>query len=75
MTTPSLLYRLRNPKPADVVQVSFTGNPKAVVSVARALASVVTVTAMRHHAQADDVVRIDALCHRLPLVGPRGGAL
>src|SRR5690606_40766589 len=47
LTAPSLLLRLRNPKPSDVVHVRFTGDPKAVAAVARALASVVTVTGMR----------------------------
>ena len=72
MTTPRVLDRLRNPKPADVVAVSFTGSPQAVTAVARALASVVPVTSMRHRVQGDDVIRLDATCHRLPLI--RGGA-
>lgn len=47
---PSLLARLRNPTSADLVEVSFTGHPTAVIAVARALAAVTVVTSMRHHA-------------------------
>jgi len=72
MTAPSLLLRLRNPKPSDVVHVRFTGDPKAVTAVARALASVVTVTGMRHHVQDGPQITVEAVCHRLPLL-PRGG--
>jgi hypothetical protein len=75
MTTQSLLLRIRNPKPVDVVTVSFSGAPRAVTAVARALASVVTVTEMRHHVQGDAVIRIDATCHRLPLLARRGGGI
>ena len=71
MTAPRLLDRVRNPNTTDVVQVSFTGSPQAVTAVARALASVACVTGMHHQVQGDDVIRLDATCHRLPLI--RGG--
>lgn len=58
-----LLARLRTPAPADVVQVSLTGSPAAVVAVARALAQVVVVTAMAHRPTIGEHIRLDATCH------------
>ncbi len=67
-----MLARLRNPQPDQHVQVTFTGSPQAVVDLARALAQVAVVTAMRHHVEGDEVIRLDATCYRPG--GPRGGA-
>jgi hypothetical protein len=64
MITP-LRLRLRYPKPTDVVQVTFTGTPRAVADVARALASVVPVTSMRHHVRGEAVIRLEATCHHV----------
>jgi hypothetical protein len=66
-TKPRLVDRLRNPRTTDLVQVSFTGTPQAVTAIARALASVACVTGMRHQVQGEQVIRLDATCHRLPL--------
>lgn len=60
--------RVRDPKPEDLVSVSFTGPAKAVVAMAHALASVAVVTSLRRRVQADATVRVDATCYR-----PRGG--
>jgi hypothetical protein len=73
---PGLLARLRNPRAVDLVQVTFTGTAPAVSAVARALASVTVITAMRHQVDPDQVhldepqIRLDATCHAIG----RGGA-
>ena len=63
MSTPGLLARVRNRHVSEVVEVSLSGDPAAVVAVARALASVTVVTGMRHRVQGDDVIRLEATCH------------
>jgi hypothetical protein len=47
----------------DAVTVTLTGSPKAVLALARALATVTAITAMTHHVDADAVIRVDATCH------------
>lgn len=69
---PGVLARLRNPQPVQLVQVSFTGAPAAVVDLARALAQVAVVTSMRHRVDGDEVIQMEAVCYRPG--GSRGGA-
>jgi hypothetical protein len=64
MTRPTLLSRVRNPKPAQLVTVALTGDPKAVADLARALATIAVITGMNHHATTDTTIRIEATCYR-----------
>jgi hypothetical protein len=48
---------------ANTVSVTLTGTPRAVIALARALAAVTHITAMNHHVNGDQVIRIDATCH------------
>jgi hypothetical protein len=68
-TVGRVVARLRTPRPADVVQVSFTGTPAAVTAVARTLAQVVVVTSMTHTPTADAHIRVDATCHHPHRIG------
>jgi hypothetical protein len=67
MTRPTLLSRIRAPKPAQLVAVTLTGDPKAVADLARALATVAVITEIRHHVTADGDqagIHIQATCYR-----------
>jgi hypothetical protein len=70
-TRPGLLARLRTPKPAETVHVELTGNPAAVVAIARALATVAVVIGMRHQPTEAAAIRLEVTCH--PAGRVRGG--
>ena len=70
MNRPNLLQRLRTPGPVEVVQVAITGHPGAAVAIARALASVVVVSSMRHQPDSTaGLIRLEAVCHPALSVG------
>ena len=62
-TVGGVVARLRGPRPAEVVNVSFTGTPAAITAVARAMAQVVIVTGMHHRPTTGDQIRLDATCY------------
>jgi hypothetical protein len=65
---PSMLARLRRPKPHELVQVAILGHPTAVTTVVRELARVTVITGMSHHVNADTdeqhpVIRLEVTCY------------